>query len=34
MEICAEETNPEEGRLLGDRRQRLLYDIGGLVLAL
>lgn len=34
MEVGAEETDPEERCLLGDRWQCLLDDIGGLVLAL
>jgi hypothetical protein len=34
MEVGAEEANPEERCLLGNRRQSLLDDVGGLVLAL
>ena len=34
VEVGAEEANPEECCLLGDRRQSLFDDIGGLVLAL
>ena len=34
VEVGAEESNPEERRLLSERRQSLLDDVGGLVLAL
>jgi hypothetical protein len=34
MEVGAEEANPEERCLLGNRWQSLLDDVGGLVLAL
>ena len=34
VEVGAEEADPEESCLLGDRWQRLLDNIGGLVFAL